>query len=257
MSVQKSALTIHQAVTILETLSLLNTAQHKDSKLVIYDTKIELEPDASVARTVSSATAYASSTLWYYAGYPADAGIRDVAEIVPLMERVHSAFVDQDFSPNDVRETHHRFEIAQNAEKGLTALVGRKYLTDTVKAGHLETAQATIRKIVTYYKDLGGGDEAKLTTEQLLQRQLQTLGRTNSEQTREITTLGLRVADKQQTIDLQTREIEELKLECNRLKGVVVQEALGAPIDPATISSDVLVGRISALFEVLSKRQHK
>ncbi|HEY5236168.1 MAG TPA: hypothetical protein VIJ14_08325 [Rhabdochlamydiaceae bacterium] len=249
-----SALTVQQATTILETLSLLQAKQHEKSKLVIHSTSIELESDSSTLRTTSSWATSASSTVWYYAGFPTDSTSRDLADLPPLMRRVSQAFLNQDFSAADEKGNKTRLDLAQKALDGLTCLVQHEYISDSIKAGLVETAQESVRESITHFKQLtvhslfvGQGDQQ--------QRQIEERDQQIVELTRENASLLKRVQDKQENNNLLSQMFEEKRTENNKLKALVVKDALDQTIDLQTVPSSVLIGRIHVMTGILATRR--
>jgi hypothetical protein len=241
MSVHKPALTIVQADNILETLSLLTAEQHKNSKLVTYDSMVVIESDASLNRTINAAASITWSSLRYIAGYSSTTGVRDLAELVPLMERVSNVYKQQQVVRQDsLSKCTERYALAQKADQGLTALTVNQYLSDSTKAALVENAQVHVRALMTYFQSLGG-DQPLKSAEQQTRVQLVTLERENA-------ALRQQVIDKQQTIDALKRQADEIP----RLKAAIVQQALDAPL-----SETVVVERISQLAQMLAQMQLK
>jgi hypothetical protein len=246
-----SALTVQQATTILETLSLLQAKQHEKSKLVIHSTSIELESDSSTLRTTSSWATSASSTVWYYAGFPTDSTSRDLADLPPLMRRVHQAFLDQDFNVADEKGNKTRLDLAQRALEGLTCLVQHEYISDSIKAGLVETAQESVRETITHFKQF---TQHSLFVGQGNQRQIEEKDRQIAELTRENASLLKRVQDKQDSNNLLSQMLEEKRTEINKYKALVVKDALDQTVDLQAVPSHVLCGRIHTMTGVLAAR---
>jgi hypothetical protein len=236
-------LTVQQATTILETLSLLTTAQHQHSKLIMHDASIELESDSSLLRTVSAWTSAVTSYPRYIAGYQTDSESRILADLPPLMRKVHQAFINHGYNSADVKENKTRLELAQRALEGLNSLQKNKYLTDTNKTDQVEEAKRSVKEIIAIFEPAHF-----LVQEDPQQRLIAELRLQNAHLTQ-------RVADQQKTIEIYDRTLGELGTKIARLKAFAVEDALSDPPNIDNISMHVIVGRIHVLSGVLAARQ--
>ncbi len=146
-------LSVEQAQGILETLSLLNTEQHKTSKIVFYETSITLETDSSTLRTVYSWTSSVTSTAKYYAGLSTETGSRKLSDLPALIERVHAVMTDQKNIPLELHSCRNRQKLAENAQMGLTALQANRYQAKPDKALFFTATQTVLGKIKELYKE--------------------------------------------------------------------------------------------------------
>lgn len=259
----KSPLSVEQAQGILETLSLLNTEQHKASKLVFYDTKIVLEADSSTWRTANSWTSPVTSTVWYYAGYPTETGSRKLDTLPSLMERVHAAMTRQAHVIVDYRAAKLQQEMIEKAETGLSALKTNKYQGKEEKTQLIETALATVRQLkescktksqelfdrsVADIKSKGRQDqEAK---ERLLAEQNQELERLRKRNA-ELETI---VAQEQKTVQAWFQLIEQKLAEKDRLLASVV---MSNTVDLEKVPTITILAMQRVLLDILAAREPK
>jgi hypothetical protein len=255
----KAPLTLEQAQGILETLSLLNTDQHKASKLIIYDMGIALEPDSSTWRTLYSWGSSLKANAYYYAGFSGNAGSRELADLPPLMERVHEAFQGYEFDASEGRANKERLEMAKKANAGLSSLMQHEYLAVSNKAQLIEEAQGTVKKIIDFIRLFT--DESKGLRESSQRDQKERL---LVDQSREIATLTQSVKDKQLSIDLllqvrqsKDQQIEALTKEVSQFRLMAQGIALKDMADLKALPLEILIGQIHACSGVLASRQSK
>jgi hypothetical protein len=251
-----SVLNVQQAMTILETLSLLKTKQHEKSKLIMHSTSIELESDSSTWRTASAVTETVSSNFRWFAGLKTEKTSRELAELPPLMRNVYQALADQDFHPANAESSKTRLDLAQNASDGLSSLIENEYKEDSVKRGLIEEAKGSVAEIITYFKQFtnisSGAGQGNQQQRLIAAKDLQI-----ADLRQQNATLTLRVQDKQASIDLLERTLEENKKEISRLKALVVNESLSDPANIDKVPSHVLIERIHVQTGILVARQAK
>ncbi len=253
MSVQPRSLTTTQAVDILETLSLLTSKQHQSSKLVIYETSIELESDSSTVRTIKPWALYAISSVQYIAGYtPLETGSRDIAELPPLLERVHQAFKDHQYDYAERTQKKQRIDLADRALNGLSCLVQHEYLKSAQKKGFVDLAQQKVREILAFLNNAGSFDYEDPLAKQLREkeREIALLKKEND-------VLNGLVAEKERYIAVVSQLHEKQKSKITRLEDLIVRDASrDDPLEEFQASTQVLIGRIHTLTGVLATRKH-
>jgi hypothetical protein len=258
----KDPLSLEQARGILENLSLLTSPAHQNSKLVFYDTKIDLEPDSSTWRTLYAWTSPVTTRLNYYYGNDASE-TRDLTALPALMERVHQAFNEHQNGLVHYKDIKPKFDLIEKAEGGLLSLKEKRYITQPEKAQIIQIALATLQKTKKIYQEkcedsfLKAVEAAKSNNRQ-----------EQEAKTQEIAMLKQRVAELErsaeqnqktnaillQVVSSATQENQQKLVERDR---VIAAQALSNPIDLENVPTTVIIERIRVLLEVVNSRQPK
>ncbi|HEX4838901.1 MAG TPA: hypothetical protein VFU89_00485 [Rhabdochlamydiaceae bacterium] len=255
MASQLRPLSVDQAGNVLETLSLLSSENHKNSKLVIYETKLELESNSSTWRTYNSWSSSATSTVLYYAGYSYENVSRDISILPNLLERTYYVFTENSLG---TEEKQKKLDLARRAKVGLQALIVNQYQRDLTKTSFVKQAKDSVDKIITRLEPSSKSVNVDPELEQIHEKD-QKISQSESE------IAQLKEANKalQSTVDSITelkqnfkQHIDKQKEEITRLQGVILSESLNTSVDPNTVSAKVLTERIKVMADALSKKNN-
>jgi len=253
VAVQLRPLTVEQAGTVLETLSLLNSENHKHSKLIIYETKLELEADSSTWRTLNSMSSSTMSTVRYYAGYPTEQVSRDISKLPNLLERTYYVFTEKTLAP-DAKQKN--LDLARSAKIGLQALIKNQYQQNSTKTDVVKQAEGNVDKIITRLEPSPKSVNVDPHLEQIHEKDQKISQFEEKIAQLETANRALQSAAESTKVLNQNfkRHIDEQKKEIARLEGIIINESLSTSVDPNTVSAKVLTERIKVMANALAAK---
>jgi|GEM_PF-1737854 len=256
MAIQLRPLSVGQASDVLETLSLLSSKNHVHSKLIIYETKLELEADSSTWRTLNSMSSSTMSTVRYYAGYPTEQVSRDISKLPNLLERTFNVFSENALGTGEKQKN---LGLAKQAKTGLQALISNQYQSSdktSSKASCVRDAERYVDQIITKLDSNYSSSYIDTEKQRTLEKNQKTSQLEEKIAQLETANRALQSAvDSTNTLNQNFREqIEKQKKEITRLEGVILSESLNTSVDPNTVSAKVLTERIKVMADALSKK---
>jgi hypothetical protein len=181
---------------------------------------------------------------------------RDIAVLPDLLERAYYVFKEC-CGELEIDGKQKNLALAQSANKGLQKLIKNQYQNDLSKSRCIKQAQSSVEKIIailetrpqSFYVD--PDKQASREKDQkinLLEQKIAQLEKTNIAQQSEIESITVLRDNFKNHIEIQKKEI-------TRLQGVILSDSLNGSVDPNTVSTTILIGRLKLLTDILATRK--